>query len=394
MTNASPTAAGWGLRGVRCRATADSCPHPPRKIPASSGLRFPWRLSRRVLPPAGATASDGPNAIVTMRTVNLQELMDEQEGLRDVPAVAVVAGSSTAGTRTTGTRGPVAVTADSCFRIASLTKIFTSAALVRTLREKGVRLGTPAVELLPGLAPDWRADESLTIEQILGQVSGLRESVDAAAVTALGDGDGTLLEVARLVVRAGNERDPGERWSYYNGNYFLAGSILATLSGTTFESALRENLLGPWGLARTGFETSAASVTGWNGATELPLLGYPRSRRPSGGLWSSVSELLTVGEGLLADQALLEEIRGPRTRSDDSMAYGLGWALGPSGQMYLNGRLPGYRAAMLLVPDQDYVSVGLANQETALPALARLLSDMQQPLTGDDIAKAVDDFAS
>ncbi|GAA1344416.1 hypothetical protein GCM10009647_088840 [Streptomyces sanglieri] len=137
--------------------------------------------------------------------------MEEQTRLRDVPAVA--AGSSVAGVRTTATHGPVAVTAESRFRIASLTKVFTSTALVRTLRDKGVPLGAPVVELLPGLAPDWRADESLTIEQILGQVSGLRESVDAATVKALGDGDGALMEAARLVVRAGNERESGERWS-------------------------------------------------------------------------------------------------------------------------------------------------------------------------------------
>lgn len=327
-----------------------------------------------------------------MRTVNLQKLMEEQTTLRDVPAVA--AGSSAAGIRTTATHGPVAVTAESCFRIASLTKVFTSTALLRTLRDKGIPLDTPVIELLPDLAPDWRANEGLTVEQILGQVSGLRESVDAATVAALGDEDGALLEAARLVVRAGNEREPGERWSYYNGNYFLAGSVLAALSGATYESALKETLFAPWGLVRTGFETSAASVTGWNGTSELPLLGYPRTRRPSGGLWSSVSELLAAGEGLLADRALLEEIRRPRTRSGDPMAYGLGWALGPSGQMYLNGRLPGYRAAMVLIPDRDYVSVALANQESALPALSRLLSDMQQPLTGDDIAKAVNDFAA
>ena len=327
-----------------------------------------------------------------MRVVNLQKLMAEQSGLRDVPAV--VAGSSVAGVRTTAAQGPDTVTGESCFRIASLTKVFTATALVRTLRAKGIPLGTPVVELLPGLAADWRADQGLTLEQNLGQVSGLRETVDAATVAALGDGDDALLEAARLVVRAGNERGPGERWSYYNGNYFLVGAVLAALSGTTYESALSRELLVPWGLARTGFETPAAAVAGWDGTTELAQSGYPRTRRPSGGLWSSVSELLAVGEGLLADRALLEEIRRPRTRPEDSMAYGLGWALGPSGQMYLNGRLPGYRSAIVLVPDRDYVSVALAAQQHALPALARLLSDLQQPLTGDDIAAAVDDFAA
>lgn len=327
-----------------------------------------------------------------MRLVNLQKLMAAQTGLRSVQAVAV--GRSVAGERTTAARGTAEVTGESFFRIASLTKVFTSTALLRTLRDKGVPLGAPVVELLPSLAADWRADQGLTVEQILGQVSGLRESVDAATAAALGDGDEALLEAARLVVRAGNEREPGRRWSYYNGNYFLVGAVLAALNGTTYESALNRNLLVPWGLAGTGFETSAVPVTGWNGTAEVPLSAYPRTRRPSGGLWSSVSELLAVGEGLLADRALLDEIRRPRTRSDDPMAYGLGWALGPSGQMYLNGRLPGYRAAIVLVPDQGYVSVALSGQERALPALARLLSDMQQPLTGDDIAEAVDDFAS
>ncbi|NUS76113.1 MAG: beta-lactamase family protein [Streptomyces sp.] len=325
--------------------------------------------------------------------MDLQELMNEQTGLDAVPAV--VAGASRAGIRTTATRGAAGgVAPESSFRIASLTKVFTSAALVRTLRDKGVPPATPAIDLLPALAPDWRADPRLSVEQLLGQVSGLRESVDAGMVKALGEGDDAHLEAARLVVRAGNEHAPGERWSYYNGNYFLAGAILASLSGTTYEKALQASTLTPWNLSRTGFATPPTAVPGWDGTTELPPLPYPRTRRPSGGLWSSVPELLAAGEGLLADRTLLEEIRRPRTRADDPMTYGLGWAVGPSGQLYLNGRLPGYRAAMVLIPDEKYVSVALADEQNALPALATLLSAMQQALTGDDIAGSVNDFAA
>lgn len=76
------------------------------------------------------------------------------------------------------------------------------------------------------------------------------------------------------------------------------------------------------------------------------------------------------------------------------MLYGPGWALGPSGQTCLNGRLPGYRAAMLLIPDEDYVSVVVTNQQHALRATARFLSDMQHPLTNDDLATAIDRFAA
>ncbi|WP_432905144.1 serine hydrolase domain-containing protein [Micromonospora matsumotoense] len=324
--------------------------------------------------------------------MDLQDVLDTQVALRGVPAV--VAGVSVAGARSAAARGAVQVTPDSCFRIASLTKAFTSTALVMTLREHDVPLGSPAIELLPDLAPDWRADTGVTVEQILGQVSGLRESVDSTAVAALGHGPPALDEAARLVVRAGNAHEPGAHWSYYNGNYFLAGAILAALHGASYETALTEKLLEPWRLSRTGFDAPRDSVTGWDGPTELPRSDYPHARRPSGGLWSSVSDVLALGEGLLADRDLLEDIRRPRTTPDDPLAYGLGWALGPSGQMYLNGRLPGYRTAMLLVPDHDYVSVLFANQQHALPALARVVSDMQQPLTGDDLARDIDRFAA
>ncbi|WUS52116.1 beta-lactamase family protein [Streptomyces mirabilis] len=306
--------------------------------------------------------------------VNLQELLDKQDSY-DAPAV--VAGVSAARIRSVATRGAVPVGPDSCFRIASLTKVFTCTALVKTMRDNSIPLGTPVIELLPDLAPGWRADVRLTIEQILGQVSGLRESVDSTALVPLGDGPHALQEAAQLVVGTGNEHEPGARWSYYNGNYILAGAVLAALSGTSYERALEKTLLGPWNLSRTSFDAPRDATTGWDGPTELPLLGYPRSRRPSGGLWSSVSDLLAVGEGLLSDRALLNDIRRPRTTPDDPVAYGLGWALGPSGQMYLNGRLPGYRAAMLLIPDKDYVSVVATNQQHALRATARFLSDMQ-----------------
>ncbi|MEV4539616.1 serine hydrolase domain-containing protein [Asanoa sp. NPDC049518] len=304
--------------------------------------------------------------------MNLQDELERRADLRAAPALAV--GVSAAGTRTVATRG-----AGARFRIASLTKTVTSATVVLTMAERGIPISTPAVELLPMLASDWRADRSLTVEQLLGQVSGLREDVDAAAVAELGDGTFAVEEAARLVVRAGNARPPGGRWSYYNGNYFLAGAVLAAVTGVSYELAVLKNLLRPWELDGTGF---------------LGFADYPRGRRPSGGLWSGVPDLLTLGERLIGDPPLLAETRRPRTAPDDPMAYGLGWALGPSGQLFVNGRLPGHRAAMLLVPDQGFVAVALAGDEYVLPGLARLLSDLQQPLTGDDLGAAIDGFAA
>ena len=314
--------------------------------------------------------------------------------LPDTTASAQVVGVSERRERTIATGGGAAVTEQSRFRIASLTKAFTSAATVLALSQRAIPLSTPAIELLPSLVPDWKADRTITVEQLLGQVAGLRESVDGTAVAALGDGPDALLETARLVVRAGTERAPGRRWSYYNGNYFLIGATLAAITGMTFEAALAETLLHPWDLAQTGFETPDAPVTGWDGRTPLPIEAYPRGRRPSGGLWSCVGDLLTFAEHLLDHRVLLEATRRPRTPADDALNYGLGWALGRSGQMYLNGRLSGYRAAALLLPEHGLASVALANETGALPEIARLLSGLQEPLTGDDLTGEINAFAA
>nr|WP_239062767.1 serine hydrolase domain-containing protein [Streptomyces sp. SID13031] len=276
-----------------------------------------------------------------------------------------VAGVSSRGERELAATG---ATVETPFRIASLTKTFTAAAVVRALWDKGFELSVSVAEILPELAT------ALTVEQVLAQSSGLRQTVEAAEVAALGDGDEVFLEAAKLVVAGGQEYPPGERWAYYNGNYFLAGALLARLTGGSFEDGLQE-LLSAAELSSTAFTAD-----------------YPRARRPSGGLWSTVPELLSFCEFLLQDKGLLAAISTPRVSTP--LSYGLGWAVGPAGMLYLNGRLDGYRAAMLLSPEREWAAAMLVSDTDALPAIAQYLDDLQRPLTGVPMAGLIDDFAA
>ena len=313
------------------------------------------------------------------------------EPLRRAARCAVVA-SSVGGVRQQASVGTAGL--GTPFRIASLTKPLTAVGTVLAARRRGVGLDTPVLDVLPGLRDDWAADRQLTIGEVLAQTSGLASTVTAADVLRLGDSDAVTWETARLVVRAGSARQPGRRWEYYNGNYFLAGAVIAALTEATYEDALDDLVLRPWGLRSTSFLPPADLVPGVDQGGPVPAAAYPRGRRPSGGLCSTAGDLLGFGEHLLGDPDLLAQVRTARTRPDDSMRYGLGWAIGPSGQLYLNGRLPGYRTALTLVPDHDLVAVGLAADSDALPALAGILSAVQHGLTGDDLAGAIDAFAA
>ncbi|MFI5890124.1 hypothetical protein ACIA5D_08385 [Actinoplanes sp. NPDC051513] len=78
--------------------------------------------------------------------------------------------------------------------------------------------------------------------------------------------------------------------------------VPAAVAGiTSFEKALAQRLLEPWGISRTSFDMPDGSVGGWDGPAALPPIDYPEARRPSGGLWSNVPDLLALGEVASSD---------------------------------------------------------------------------------------------
>lgn len=283
---------------------------------------------------------------------------------------------------------------ESVFRIASLTKPFTAVATIRAAERAGVGLDTPALDLLPEIRGCWRARQDITIAHLLSQTSGLAATLTSQDIAPHGDSDHALLRAAELTVREGSVREPGERWEYYNGNYFLAGAVTAALTNTSYEQAVDDLVLTPFALAHTSFTPPADMVIGVEAGEPVRRAAYPRGRRPSGGLTSTIGDLLSFTEHIMGDVNLRGVIGTPRTRPNDPMRYGLGWALGPSGQMYLNGRLAGYRSAIVAVPEHHLAACALANDTDALPALAEWLSQVQFTTTGDDLRGAINTFAA
>lgn len=84
------------------------------------------------------------------------------EPLGEVARCAVV-GASRGGTRNVV---PLGRTADTPYRIASLTKSVTAVATVLALEKAGLTIDTPAIDLLPDLRNTWKADKHLTVAHI------------------------------------------------------------------------------------------------------------------------------------------------------------------------------------------------------------------------------------
>jgi CubicO group peptidase (beta-lactamase class C family) len=154
-------------------------------------------------------------------------------------------------------------------------------------------------------------------------------------------------------------------WSYSNAGYWHAGARAAAAAGGSFESAMHEAVLDPFALGSTAFEEPDAAARGHvqageSGHTLVPADSYPRERRPSGGLWSTVGDLVRFGERHLE---AYEELHAPRADALGAR-YACGfWVRDLSGRLALDheGSVAGYQSLLLLVPDEKLVLAVLTN---------------------------------
>jgi CubicO group peptidase (beta-lactamase class C family) len=324
------------------------------------------------------------------------------------------------GVRDAGSGAPV--TPETMFHLASVSKPFVATAIVSlaTARDGDVPtldLDAPITEWVPefGLA-DGRAGD-VTARGLLTHTSGLPDVTDYGWHDPQ-LGDEALSDFARSLADWRLKAEPGAAHSYSNAGYELLGLLLSRVTGTTFEDAVRQQVLTPLGMQNSTFLRS--EVPGHLAAAphvgmplSVPEGAYPYTRRhaPSSTLHSNVVELcrwmvahfepidldggrsheqwarLDAGLVDLMSQPVLSVGEPPW---DESVS--LGWGLGSHrGHRTLShsGADPGFGSRVALVPERRTGVVVLANSNTVPTGLiARSALDIAvaEPEPGEGVA--------
>lgn len=267
-----------------------------------------------------------------------------------------------------------AVTPATVFRVASITKPVVAALALTLVQEGLLDLDEPP----PG------TQTSATTRQLLSHQGGLAQEWPEQ-LDPFDESDEALLRVAAERPKSLGIA-PGELFSYCNVGYWLVGAAIARATGTTFEEAMRARILDPLGLTATGFEPQAEHARGHqqirpgSGEHDAAVERYPRARRPSGGLWSSVGDLLAfaqhqLGGGGPLTAETIAEMQRPQIEVG-SHAYGLGWFLGDrdgGGPLIEHsGSAAGYESVLLLVPDERIAFAALTNSSRGAAAIRDL----------------------
>jgi len=143
-----------------------------------------------------------------------------------------------------------AMTLDTIFDLASLTKIVATATSIMILVEQGkVRLSDPVVEFIPEMKGGGR--DAITLEQLLTHTAGFAPDFDLRERWTGYD------EAIKRLYREPLRHPPGARFLYSDINFVALGEVVHRVSGYTLDEFARRNIFVPLGMRDTGFNPAA-----------------------------------------------------------------------------------------------------------------------------------------
>jgi CubicO group peptidase (beta-lactamase class C family) len=271
---------------------------------------------------------------------------------------------------------------DSRFRLASVSKQFTAAAILRLQDEGVLSVEDPLCRWIQPCPEAW---EPIRLRHLLSHTAGVPDLMAQANWGLRRVTPTTLDQLTRASSFYRLQFEPGTKIRYSNSGYNLLAAVVEAATGVDFHTWLQTEFFEPLGMADTGYDGSGSIVMGHadlaGGVTPQPNANVSVITG-AGALYSTADDLLVWnralhGGGLLSERSYADMIRdhGPadappeRGRPRRDWGYGvfanrLGERVTPGfsdRQIYHTGSWSGFRNMVVHQPDADVTVIVLAN---------------------------------
>ncbi|HVM98567.1 MAG TPA: serine hydrolase domain-containing protein [Caulobacteraceae bacterium] len=143
----------------------------------------------------------------------------------------------------------IPIDADTVFRIGSITKQFTAAAILKLSEAGALDIDDPIERHLTNYPV---GDRRITIRHLLNHTSGIKSYPGLPEFWAsLSNKDLPLPDMIDVFKDLPLDFEPGEKFQYNNSGYLLLGAIIERASGKDYAAFLRESFFAPLGLTST-----------------------------------------------------------------------------------------------------------------------------------------------
>jgi CubicO group peptidase (beta-lactamase class C family) len=271
------------------------------------------------------------------------------------------------------------VTVKTKFRIGSVTKQFTAAAILKLAEDGKLAIDDPLAKYFPDVVNA----QTITLRHLLTHTSGLHSFTDEpdflSRVTKPISPAALIAEIQKYPP----DFAPGTNFRYCNTAYFLLGEIVAKVSGQMYGEYLRTTFFEPLGMKDTGVYVNAVppqdAAVGYSfeKGSVKPAVDWDMSwAGGAGALYSTVGDLFRWTEALHAgrvvDAASFKEMTtiNPLPPGVDGLSYGFGLVISDVEGLpanWHNGGLHGWSSNLVRLPQQRVTLVALANEMPPLP---------------------------
>ncbi|MEP2773240.1 MAG: serine hydrolase [Fulvivirga sp.] len=290
-----------------------------------------------------------------------------------------------------------AVEANTTFRIGSVTKQFTAAAILKLVEQGKMQLEDPLNKYID----DFPRGDKITIHHLLNHTSGIKSYTDQPDfIKSVGKSVATK-ELVDEIKALGFDFEPGEQWKYNNSAYYILGYLIEQQSGMSYEAFLKKHFFEPAGMENTGvydnakkYKMEALGYANEEGKMKLSMDWDMTRAGGAGNMYSTVTDLLKWNNFVFSGKAvradLLEKAHTQLTLNDGSnYPYGYGWGVGAFRgleQIAHSGGLHGFLTWLAYYPEIDVTVAVTSNASPPLKIVpGQLGKDMLEVFFEDQL---------
>jgi CubicO group peptidase (beta-lactamase class C family) len=272
-----------------------------------------------------------------------------------------------------------AINAETLFELASISKQFTAAAILKLNEEKKLSLNDDVSTFLPNFPY-----KNITLHHLLTHTSGLPEYMDFPEKDF---NQKEPLSNARLEEYLETKKpkvlfQPGAKFKYVNTNYALLALIVEKITAGSFTEYVKKEIFAPAGLKLTCFTTALETQTNYakghlEDMSERPF-HFQNGVLGDKGVYSTVDELYRWVKAYLRDYKVLpQEVIALATQPQNqnkegkpSELYGYGYRLEEDNDEFLiyhGGLWRGFQNNMVYRPKDQYIFIVLSNFRNKAP---------------------------
>jgi CubicO group peptidase (beta-lactamase class C family) len=265
------------------------------------------------------------------------------------------------------------------FQLASITKQFTSVAILMLMEQGQLSLKDPLSKYIA----DYPRGTEITVHHLLNHTSGIKSFNTLPDFMTKSRLDLTTEEMIGSFKNLPLDFEPNEKYQYSNSGYFLLGYIIEKVSGMPYEEFIQKHIFDKLGMKNSYYANTykiiphrANGYTYFGGVYENPEYLSPTLPYAAGSLMSTIDDMFlwhkAIHNNLLISASTRSLAFTNYTLSNGKHTnYGYGWAINEIGGITTlehAGGLNGFTTSGIYFPDKNMYSIVLTNLDDGIGA--------------------------